>query len=500
MKCSADSARALAALAALALAACADDPTRPADVTLPGRVPSAGIIGFLPVVVSSSVTDLGTLGAASNGRHESRAYGVNDSGVVTGASTKPATWSDAVFRWRSGTGMTWTGTLGTGRDINLGGTIVGESFSIPGGGNGEGFALSAANVMTPLGFLPNDYASFATGINDAGHIVGTSDEGNPAVTGYVNAGVRWDPGTLAMTAYLPASGYPYRASRLFDINSAQQSVGYADDFGSLRAGFRYTPGTGYELIKPWSSTVRLWPLDINEAGTVTGWERSAGGDFPFRWSPAMGFSYLSGGGHALGINEHGRTVGHSNSAPVMWTTAGARIALPRLAGAAAVPCGEWECAAQAVNGSGMMVGYDRTAGGDVHAVLWQTLILYKVIVEFYPNRWPKPYILLGAGELLPFAVLAEEKMDVRTIDPRILRLGNGEGAGVPVARNADGKLLASYQDVDRDGDLDLLVHFDQAALEKNGVLTAETTVLHLTGDLGGGESLGGAYKVQVAAK
>ncbi|HKG92495.1 MAG TPA: hypothetical protein VKA84_11405 [Gemmatimonadaceae bacterium] len=493
----------LATLAAFSLAACSDDPTRPPAVSPAARAPSAKIVGIVPYAITTAVTDLGVLGTTNLGDRYSRAYGINDSGVVTGETTLSGKTFPGVFRWRSATGMLFTGTQGTGLDINLGGTIAGVSYSIPGGINGEGIVISPADVLTPLGFMPNDYASYADGINDAGYLVGTSDEGNPSITGYVNIGVRWNPGTLALTSYIPTLTPINRSSTLADINSSLQSVGHSLDKTLGQAGFRYTPAVGFELIKPWSSTVSVYPEDINDGGTVIGFEHSPAGTYPFRWSPALGFSYLGGGaeqGHAYGTNAAGYAVGSvgvgSAPVPAFWMPNGTRLVLPRLAGGPPA-CGFSGGEVQAVNSNLQMVGSDVTAGCETHAVLWQTAILYKIIVEFWPNRWPKPQIYFGADELLPFAVLANPEMDIRQIDPRVMRLGNGDGRDTPVARDEYGRLMASYQDVDRDGDLDLLMYFSQAALERNRDLTPETTALYVTGNVGGGEFLRGVTRVEV---
>jgi len=489
---------ALSALGALSLlAACADDPTRPsaAGVRDAQVVPRAGIT-IIPVY-SVSVTDLGTLGAATSGLNQSKAFGINDSGYVTGGSTRTgfSTAHDNVFRWHTSTGMLYGGLRGTGRDINLSSTITGETYFLPGGINGQAFSLSAGGVPTGLGFWPNCFESWAVGINDAGHAVGQSRECYPDSTGWFRAGTRWDPWG-GKSVYTLGSSYINRISSLFDINNAMQVVGSASDSGGLKVGFRYTPGAGYELIKPWSTTVGVNPQAINASGTVAGYETGPFGTFPFRWSPAIGFNYLGGTGKAFGISASGYAVGYSDSAPVFWKSDGTRLALPRLAGAAAVPCAEWECSAQDVNGKLEIVGYDRTAGGEIHAVLWRVKIYYKIIIKLYPFEPFRP-LYWGVDELIPVAVLGTPDFDPRQIKPGILRLGNDDGSDTPVARDEYGRPMVSYQDVDKDGDLDLLLYFSQAAMEKNRDLTPETTVLYLTGDLGGGESLRGVTRVEV---
>jgi len=51
--------------------------------------------------------------------------------------------------------------------------------------------------------------------------------------------------------------------------------------------------------------------------------------------------------------------------------------------------------------------------------------------------------------------------------------------------------MHAFEDVDRDGDLDLVAYFDQSALERNRDLTSATTELMLAGGPGdGGTSAG----------
>ena len=489
---------------ALMLAACADDPTRPvaAGPRAP-VVPRAGIT-IIPVL-TASIVDLGTFGPVGPGlRNESRAYGINDSGFVTGKATAPytpaAAWDDPVFRWHASTGLVHTGVYGVGYDINLSNTIVGRSYSV-GWINGQGFRVDAAGVVTRLGWLPGSWAGTALGINNGGSIVGFNHD-SEAWTGYNYVGVRYDAGTLAVSGYAPGAHGSQNQSGVSDINGANQIVGSATDSGGhLHAGFRYTPGVGYEYIKPWSATVRVSPHDINDAGEVAGSERSPFGMFPFRWSPASGFTYLNTSGaqgEAYGINASGFVVGRAASAPAFWEPDGTFHYLPRLAGGLATTCGVNDCAAQAINSQGEIAGYDRTASGEVHAVVWRLRWTFRVIIRLYPYEPIVPPIRLGAGGLIPLALISTPDFDAREIKPGLLRLGNDDGVDTPVALDKYRRPMVSYEDVDKDGDLDLLLHFDQAALEKNKDLTSETTALYLTADLGGGRQLQGAQKVEVA--
>ncbi|HKG92494.1 MAG TPA: hypothetical protein VKA84_11400 [Gemmatimonadaceae bacterium] len=57
--------------------------------------------------------------------------------------------------------------------------------------------------------------------------------------------------------------------------------------------------------------------------------------------------------------------------------------------------------------------------------------------------------------------------------------------------------MHAFEDVDRDGDLDLVAYFDQSALERNRDLTSATTELVLAGVLGDGRCVRGTDRVVV---
>jgi hypothetical protein len=121
---------------------------------------------------------------------------------------------------------------------------------------------------------------------------------------------------------------------------------------------------------------------------------------------------------------------------------------------------------------------------------------YGVLSDVQPGLSPNvlPY---GVGGYLPVALLTTAEADAREIDPAVLTLGDERGTDTPVARGRDGRPMSQLTDVDGDGDLDLLVHFDQTALERNGDLTRVTTQLVLTGDLGDGRVARGSDRVMV---
>ena len=99
----------------------------------------------------------------------------------------------------------------------------------------------------------------------------------------------------------------------------------------------------------------------------------------------------------------------------------------------------------------------------------------------------------GKGPSLPVALLGTDDFDAGDVDLATVTLGDEVDLDVGVTikphnkrrRSKKGhdepRFRASLEDVDDDGDLDLVMHFSLNALVANGDLTAETTRLCLNG-------------------
>jgi PKD repeat protein len=94
--------------------------------------------------------------------------------------------------------------------------------------------------------------------------------------------------------------------------------------------------------------------------------------------------------------------------------------------------------------------------------------------------------------LIPVAVLTTPTFDARLISAASARLGR-----TAVSMRKNGTLYASLEDVDHDGDLDLVLQFDRAQLIANGDLTRATTQLTLTAALSDGRQARGSDAVRV---
>jgi hypothetical protein len=88
------------------------------------------------------------------------------------------------------------------------------------------------------------------------------------------------------------------------------------------------------------------------------------------------------------------------------------------------------------------------------------------------------------------AILSTEDFDATDVDPSTVALA---GASVAVVGKGAGKLLQSIEDVDGDGDLDLIVHVETEFLEL--VLSDEAAVL--TGQTYDGDPIGGSDTVRI---
>ena len=80
------------------------------------------------------------------------------------------------------------------------------------------------------------------------------------------------------------------------------------------------------------------------------------------------------------------------------------------------------------------------------------------------------------------------------IDPNTLTLGNDNGTETPIARKKNSP-VAKLTDVNRDGDLDLVVEFPKQAMTKTGDLVAGSQVLVVQGRLRDGTRVRGADQV-----
>jgi probable HAF family extracellular repeat protein len=208
-----------------------------------GTVAGANVAGgsYRALVFSNSWTDLGTLGGS-----EAFAAAINHAGLVAGYSTTPGGLTRA-FLWTPG-----------GRDGSVGnpqmrdlGTLGGDSsqaYGINQSGQITGFAQTTKNerafrysngVMTDiggsLGGLPN---SFGYAINSAGHVAGAAYNASYNVPHafYYNGSTTVDLGTLGGSGAVALT-----------INDWNEIAGYSVTADGFDHAFRYSGGVMRDL-------------------------------------------------------------------------------------------------------------------------------------------------------------------------------------------------------------------------------------------------------------
>ncbi len=131
-----------------------------------------------------------------------------------------------------------------------------------------------------------------------------------------------------------------------------------------------------------------------------------------------------------------------------------------------------------------MVSLDVTDkdGGEGTDAVELTVEAVGVQIDIKPGADATPVGLKGKG-MLPVAILGSADFDATAIDPSTLTLGDGVGPDTPAATKPNGTYHASIEDVNDDGEPDLVVRFRTHELVANGDLTDATTSLVLRGGL-----------------
>jgi probable HAF family extracellular repeat protein/uncharacterized repeat protein (TIGR03803 family) len=223
----------------------------------------------------------------------------------------------------------YLGTLPEGPDsaaygINNAGTIVGQSDNA---GGIRAFIYSGG-VMTDLGTLGGP-DSWAGAINNAGTIVGYAYNSSPEMHAFSYSGG-------VMTDLDPSGG----VAQANGINDAGTIVGFIGN-----DAFSYSGGVMTDLGPGVAN-------GINSAGTIVG----AKGNDAFSYSGGMMTNL--GPGVANGINSAGTIVGSSGNLPVSWS-GGVMTVLGTFSGTSS--------GAYGINSAGTIVGCAYTSNGVMHA-------------------------------------------------------------------------------------------------------------------------------------
>jgi len=131
--------------------------------------------------------------------------------------------------------------------------------------------------------------------------------------------------------------------------------------------------------------------------------------------------------------------------------------------------------------------YAGTWGDGVWRSTETTFLVKTVAIDIKPGAYPNT-VNLGSGGAVPVAILSSESFDATTVDPLSVTL-----AGSYVRLKGKGTPMASFEDVNKDGLLDLLVHVDTEALD----LTDTSTEAVLEGKTFSGRRIKGTDTVKV---
>ena len=205
--------------------------------------------------------------------------------------------------------MTALGTLPGGNASYASG--INDSGQVVGGANtasAQHAFLYSGGAMTDLGTLPGGNASYASGINVSGQVVGAAGTASATHAFLYSGGVMTDLGTL------PGGNTSYA----YGINDSGQVVGFGDTASGATHAFLYSGGVMTDLgTLPGGNT--SYAYGINDSGQVVGWSDTASGAqhaFLYSGGAMTDLGTLPGGGNsrAFGINNSGQVVGSADTA------------------------------------------------------------------------------------------------------------------------------------------------------------------------------------------
>jgi uncharacterized membrane protein len=296
-----------------------------------------------PVSAAIAVGDMGTL----PGTDFSQATSVRDDGAAVGYAMASTGGRRAVLWQASGPIELQTpGRNSEAFDIDTAGVIVGEA--------------EPADLQRPIPVwwdttgalteLPGHYYGSARGVNDAGVIVGVSDnEGQWAM--------RWENTSTAPTRLATLPGGENDAVA-YDVNNDGVAVGHSRGPDGSRHAVVWDAVGGISALDTPSGYTECRALALNDAGLIAGSCGTASRDYAaVRWDPtgtatvlpAFGTSYSE----AVAVSDAGLIVGAALDTdgryrPVRWGAYGAVTALATLGGQHGI--------AMSINDNGTIVG------------------------------------------------------------------------------------------------------------------------------------------------
>lgn len=284
-------------------------------------------------------------------------YEINDSGQITGRMFDQTSGRDKAFIWSKEQGFTDLG-FGTARTINNNGQVAGDDW-----------IWSQDNGFTPVNNPQEENGISLQSINNAGQISGWLRR---SAGGY--DAILWPtPDNLTVLESLGGSSSSSWAN---GINDAGVVVGESNDANNVSHAAIWDSQGNIDQIPQLQNTISA-AYDINNLGQVVGLYWNPDFRHAFVYSPGSGLidiGTLSGGHHseAVAINNSGWVVGHSmyiSGDPTyrafLWNTTDGMIDLGTLGGVKSYT-GD-------INSSNQIVGTFYDSQGYEHIALWEPI-------------------------------------------------------------------------------------------------------------------------------
>jgi probable HAF family extracellular repeat protein len=227
-------------------------------------------------------------------------------------------------------------------------------------GGKKGIGIELFEVTTEIIDLGAGSGSFATAVNDLGHIVGWGGPGSGAFL--------WEDGSLTDLGVLPGM----TSSAAEGINASGQVVGSSSNGSAYRA-FVWTAANGMQAL-PTLGGCCSQAFSINDAGEIVGTSTIAGNEAVTHavvWrngviTDIQAPTFATGSSQAWNINNVGEVVGtysDGSSRSYRWTSADGMVLLR--------PPSAFGDEAIGINDEGQIVGWgEPAAGGDNQAYVW----------------------------------------------------------------------------------------------------------------------------------
>jgi probable HAF family extracellular repeat protein len=459
----------------LTVAACAEHST---DVTAP---PGLAAIPARPLsaLIVQELIEL----PVWDGALMSSAADINDHGQVVG-SVRTSAIQDLAILWENGA-MQVLPTLGGAHrfatGINNLGHVVGASQNASGQWRIALWKDGTVQDLGTLGGTPiNAFNNHATDINDKGQVVGVSTTSSGHAHAFLwENGIMHDLGTLGGGNSSHARGINNRGQIVgFYVNNASETRaflredGVMQDLGTLGGAFAAATGINDPGQIVGSSTngqdqqrAVLW-----EAGVIKDLG-ALGGTFTFS--------------SVNGVNDLGQAVGNG------YTGGGSNSALLAMDGAMYSLGNEM---AMRMNNHGQAVGRYYNGASLQRAVIWTVPV--RPPADLQPDDATNT-LTLKRTRTISLAISSNPWFNAQSVNTASVTLGDEQGSDTPALRDRKGKVAAVYRDIDRDGDLDLVIDFDASEMVNKGDLTSSTTRLVLLGKRIDGRALRAVEPVTV---